>query len=62
MKLTKAAIDKLSPDPARDLFYWDDDLPGFGLRLKPSGLRTFVIQYRNRHALHGGSPLAATGS
>jgi integrase len=49
MKLTKAAIDKLRPDPARDLFYWDDDLAGFGLRLKPSGIATFVIQYRNRH-------------
>jgi hypothetical protein len=49
MKLTKAAIDKLRPDQARDLFHWDDDLAGFGLRLKPSGIRTFVIQYRNRH-------------
>jgi integrase len=46
MKLTKAAIDKLRPEAARDRFYWDDDLAGFGLRLKPSGIRT---QYRNRH-------------
>ena len=37
MKLTKAAIDKLKPNPATDVFRWDDDLPGLGLRLKPSG-------------------------
>ena len=49
MKLTKAAIDKLKPNPATDVFRWDDDLPGLGLRLKPSGVRTFLIQYRNKH-------------
>ncbi len=49
MKLTKAAIDKLKPNSASDLFRWDDDLPGLGLRLKPSGVRTFLIQYRNKH-------------
>jgi hypothetical protein len=26
MKLTKAAIDKLRPEAARDLFHWDEDL------------------------------------
>ena len=49
MKLTKAVIDKLKPNSARDIFRWDDDLRGLGLRLKPSGVRTFVIQYRNKH-------------
>ena len=49
MKLTKAAIDKLKPNSTADLLRWDDDLPGLGLRLKPSGVRTFVIQYRNKH-------------
>ena len=49
MKLTKAAIDKLKPNSGSDLFRWDDDLPGFGLRLKPSGVRSFIIQFRNKH-------------
>jgi integrase len=45
MKLTKRVIDGLGP-VTRDTFYWDDDLPGFGLRCRPSGKRTFVVQFR----------------
>ncbi|HVT57844.1 MAG TPA: site-specific integrase [Thermoanaerobaculia bacterium] len=46
-KLTKRTIDALAT-PARDLTVFDRDLPGFGLRLKPSGSRSFLVQYRNR--------------
>jgi integrase len=47
MKLTKRTIDDLAPLPSRDLYVWDDDVRGFGLRVKPSGVRSFMLQYRN---------------
>ncbi len=47
MKLTKRAIDATRPDPNREMFVWDDEVRGFGLRVKPSGLRSFIVQYRN---------------
>jgi integrase len=45
-KLTKRFVDSLKP-VSRDTLYRDDDLTGFALRVKPSGVRTWVIQYRN---------------
>jgi Arm DNA-binding domain len=47
MKLTKRSIDDLKPLPSSDLYVWDDEVAGFGLRVKPSGVRSFIVQYRN---------------
>ena len=49
-KLTKRLVDTIRPDPAgrRDVFAWDNELRGFGVRMKPSGAATYLVQYRNR--------------
>ena len=46
-KLMKTCVDRIAP-AAVDLICWDTRLPGFGVRLKPSGVRSYVCQYRNR--------------
>lgn len=46
-KLTKRAVDAVKPCTDRDVFAWDGELHGFGLRVKPSGVKTYIVQYRN---------------
>ena len=45
MRLSIKAIDTLKPN-GRDVVYWDEDVPRYGLRVKPSGVKSFIIQYR----------------
>ena len=42
-KLTKRTVDATKPGKS-EKFIWDDDLAGFGLRVKSNGLKSFVIQ------------------
>ncbi len=44
-KLTKRIIDTAEPR-AREYFIWDSDIPGLGLRILPSGRKSYVVQYR----------------
>ena len=45
-KLTKRLVESIEPG-ATDIFVWDYELRGFGVRVKPSGRRSYLIQYRN---------------
>ena len=44
-KLTKRSIEALAPREI-DYIAWDNDVPGFGVRVMPSGRKSFVLQYR----------------
>ncbi|MBR9653557.1 site-specific integrase [Thalassovita aquimarina] len=44
-KLTKRAVEALRPE-AKDYFVWDSQIAGFGVRVMPSGARTYQAQYR----------------
>jgi site-specific recombinase XerD len=53
-KLTKRVVDALKPpEPSkvgmkvREMLVWDRELRGFGVQVMPSGLKSFVVQYRN---------------
>ena len=45
IKITKRMVDQLKADGA-DAFYWDADLPGFGVRVHGSGRKYYFVQYR----------------
>ena len=45
-KITKTLVDGLKPDPDKQVFVWDDTLKGFGVCVKPSGVKSFIVQYR----------------
>ena len=50
-KLTKSLIDNLIPRD-KQFIEWDSDLSGFGVRVVPSGVKSYVIQYRSKGRSH----------
>ena len=46
-KLTKRAIDSLATPEKGEIFVWDQELRGFGVRVKSTGGKTYLVQYRN---------------
>ena len=44
-KLTKRTVDAIEPQ-ATEFFLWDEGIPGFGVRVMPSGRKSFVVQFR----------------
>ena len=44
-RITKRAVDAIEPH-AVDAYLWDQDLPGFGLKVTPAGRKVYLVQYR----------------
>jgi integrase len=53
--LTDIALQKLQPVDGRQTETWDAKMPGFGVRVSPSGTKSFVLMYR-----HSGRPRRLT--
>src|SRR5277367_3861306 len=45
-KLTKRVIDAANGNSLGEIFLWDAEVKGFGVRIKPSGAKSFVLKYR----------------
>lgn len=43
-KITKRVVDAAEP-ATTDRFLWDQELPGFGLKITPKGAKTYIFQY-----------------
>src|SRR5215475_844141 len=44
-RITKRVVDGLKPQ-AREFAIWDSRLPGFGVRVRPTGAMSYVVVYR----------------
>jgi integrase len=47
-RITKRTVDSL-PVGNREYFAWDQELTGFGVRVQPSGSKSYVVKYRSGH-------------
>ncbi|CAH1653385.1 Site-specific recombinase XerD [Hyphomicrobiales bacterium] len=47
-KITKRIVDALQPSSDGEVFLWDSELKGFGVRMMPSGVASYILKYRNR--------------
>jgi integrase len=47
-KLTKRFVESLKPHETDEQLIWDSELKGFGIRVFPTGRRTYFVQYRNQ--------------
>ncbi len=46
VKITNPALRAMlpSPEPGKQILYWDSDLAGFGVRIAPGGKMTYIVQ------------------
>ncbi len=46
MKFTKESVAKAGGVPGKQIFIWDTEVTGFGLRISPGGQKTYILQRR----------------
>lgn len=46
IKLTQPAVDRLKPPTTGRVEHWDNQLPGFGLRISSTGRKSWIVMYR----------------
>jgi integrase len=46
IKVTDRTVQGLMPNPSRQVDYFDERLPGFGLRVSPAGRKSWIVLYR----------------
>ena len=55
-KISKRTVDALKPSKVgvkgSEQFLWDSELRGFGVRVSPAGLKSFIVQYRTPEGRH----------
>ncbi len=50
-KITKRFVESIVPDPQKVLIFWDTELKGFSVVVRPSGRQTYCVQYRNKQRI-----------
>jgi integrase len=47
-RITKRLVDSLQPTE-QEIITWDDEIPGFGIRVTPKGVKAYILKYRAGH-------------
>ncbi len=47
-RLTKRFVESIQPHEKKEQLIWDSELKGFGVRIFPTGRRTYFVQYRTQ--------------
>ena len=45
-KITKRAVDALTPKKGVEVVLWDQEVRGFGIRARVGGAKTYILHYR----------------
>jgi len=46
VKITKRAVDALVANTCAEAVLWDEEIKGFGIRVRSGGAKTYILQYR----------------